>query len=308
MPVMNPSMNASSMESVERWSRNGVAGLLKDRAILVKPVLTAMVIFTAASGYVLGAGGARNLTHLLETLLAIGLSAAGSAALNMFLERDVDAIMTRTRSRPIPSGRVSQRDALVFGGAILSAGLFLSVFLLGRVAALTVFAASAIYLILYVPLKRRSRLQTFLGAVAGALPPVAGYIEASGRIDAGAAAVFVLLYLWQIPHFLAVAWERREDFRLAGIMTLSTGDEDGRRTVRLILFFTILLLPASLWLWWLRLSGGGYAVLAVVLSAFLFASGLPMSGRTSGHAIHSYYRVSLGYLPILMGSLIWFLS
>jgi protoheme IX farnesyltransferase len=180
---------------------------------LTKPRITLLVTFTTLVGYVMGSRGGVHPVPLLLTLAGTALVASGSMTLNMLLERDTDALMHRTRGRPLPTRRLKPAEALWFGLLLTSAGLLMLALLVQPLAALVALATWASYLFAYTPLKTRTSLSTVVGAVPGALPPVIGWAAARGSLDGGAFVLFAILFLWQIPHFLAIAWIFREDCR-----------------------------------------------------------------------------------------------
>jgi protoheme IX farnesyltransferase len=213
---------------------------------LTKPRITLMVVLTALVGFVMGSQGPLPVASLAAALVGTGLVAAGASALNMVLERETDALMLRTRTRPLPSGRLRPSEAVVFGMAATTLGLVELLWLSGRSAAAVAFLTWATYLFAYTPLKTRTSLSTVVGAFPGALPPVIGWAAARGSIDHGAFLLFAILFLWQIPHFLAIAWIFREDYARGGLPMLPVLDAEGRITGRQALANSIALLLVSL--------------------------------------------------------------
>lgn len=193
---------------------------LADYVELTKPRITLMVVFTALVGFVCATLGPVSLSALAAALLGTGLVAAGASALNMLMERDTDALMQRTRSRPLPAGRLRPGDALLFGIGLTAFGLLELTWLSGSLAALVALATWSSYLFLYTPLKRRTSLSTLVGAIPGALPPVIGWAAARQSLEGGAFVLFAILFLWQIPHFLAIAWIYRDDYARAALPML----------------------------------------------------------------------------------------
>ena len=237
---------------------------------------------------------------LASTLIGTALVAAGTNAWNQIRERDVDARMVRTRRRPLPSGRVSTGAAIWFASAITVAGVaFLAVtvnLLTAGLAALT-FAS---YVLLYTPLKRTTSLNTLVGAVPGALPIVGGWTAAGGSLGAAVAALFWILFLWQLPHFLALAWLYRDDYRAGGLRMLSVADEDGRDTGRMALLYAVALLPISLIPTLLGVTGAWYFYGAIALGVVYVAAGTGLLvGATPARAWRLFF-VSIVYLPALL--------
>jgi len=222
-------------------------GLASDLLELAKPRITSLVTLTTAAGFAVATpAGAFPWAPFAHTVVGTALVAAGSASLNQYVERELDARMRRTANRPLPSGRRPPWLALVWG---LALGVLGCGELILRVNALTAGLAAATlvsYVALYTPLKTRTVLATIVGAIPGAAPPVLGWTGASGRLDLGAWLLFALLFLWQLPHFLSIAWLYREDYRRAGMHLLTIDDPDSRRTARQTVVWALALLPVSL--------------------------------------------------------------
>jgi len=237
---------------------------------------------------------------LLHTLIGTALVAGGTNAFNQLRERDVDARMRRTRGRPLPSGRLSPRAAGLFAGAISVTGV---AYLAWRVNVLTAVLAAltlASYVLLYTPLKRRSSLNTLVGAVPGALPILGGWTAAGGRIDVAALSLFWILFLWQLPHFLALAWIYREDYKAAGLAMLSVEDSDGRRTGWMVLLYALALLPVSLLPSLVGVTGPWYFAGAALLGVGFVATGAAMLGRATPRGAWRVFLASIVYLPALL--------
>src|SRR5258706_3100703 len=237
----------------------GVRGRMADYVSLAKPRLNSLVLVTTGLGYLL-AQRSVDLRLLFHTLLGTALVAGGAAALNQVWERERDARMRRTASRPIPSGRLDVGGALVFGFALSAAGLLELSFEVNRVAAALAAASLITYLLVYTPLKRVTSLSTVAGAIPGALPPMIGWAAATGRIDPAAGALFAILFFWQMPHFLAIAWLYREDYGRAGFPMLPVIEPDGASTGRQAVLYGVTLVPVSLALSGLHVTGGTYFV------------------------------------------------
>jgi len=227
-------------------------------------------------------------------------TAAGAMALNQYLERDLDGRMARTRLRPLPDGRLAPVEALAFGVATTAAGLTILTFLVNPLAGAVEAVTVASYLFVYTPLKVRTSLSTVAGAIPGALPPVAGWVAARGSFGAGAAALFAILFLWQLPHFLALAWMYREDYRKAGIVVLPSSDPDGSMTGRQMVANLLALLPASLLPCLAGIAGTAYFVGAVLLSVGFLAFGIAFALNRSQARARRVFLASLAYLPALL--------
>ncbi len=258
------------------------------------------MLLTAAAGFYLGSSAGVDLWLLGHTLLGTALVAAGTNAFNQVRERDVDARMQRTRGRPLPSGRVTPQAAGRFAAVISVAGvayLALAVNLLtAGLAALTL----ASYVLLYTPLKQKTSLNTLIGAVPGALPIVGGWTAAGGELGPAVLALFWILFLWQLPHFLALAWIYREDYRRGGLAMLTVADPDGRHTGRIVLLYALALLPVSLLPTLLGVTGPRYFFGALALGlAYAGASAGMTRAATTSRAWRLFF-VSIVYLPALL--------
>lgn len=278
-------------------------GTVNDYLSLTKPRITLLVLATTAAGFWLGSAGALDPTLLVRALVGTALVAAGTSAMNQVLERDVDALMARTRARPLPAGRLGTLPAAVFAGALAAGGVAYLALTVNFLTAILAAAAFLIYDLAYTPLKRVHPLCTLVGAVPGALPIAGGWTAATGRLDAGAWALFAILFLWQLPHFLALAWLYREDYREASLRMLSVDDPEGRHTRHRALTFTLALLPVSLVPSVLGLAGPVYFGAALLLggaflvrAAIFFRSGKQLAAR-------KLFRYSLVYLPLLLAVL-----
>jgi heme o synthase len=280
-----------------------------DYAVLLKMRVTSLVVMTAWTGYFLGAQRAQVPTlswKLLCALLGIGLVSGGAAAMNQVIEREADGRMQRTRRRPIPGQRMGVAEATAVGMAcILGGGAYLAITTNVLTGILSVLTAAA-YVGVYTPLKMRSPICTTIGALPGAMPPLLGWTAARGRVEWEALVLFAILFLWQFPHFHAIAWLYREDYRRAGIRMLPVVEQDGRSTVREVLAYSMMLVPVSLFPGYLHMVTRAYVVGALVFSlAFLvfsirFArvlSGLPAG--ESGKLARELLRASVLYLPAL---------
>jgi len=279
----------------------GVAGpTLSDYLELTKPRITALVLVTAAAGFYLASPGPLNLALFAHTLLGVGLVAAGTSGMNQVLERDTDALMTRTRRRPLPTGRVPVTGAAIFSGGLAASGIIYLTFFTNLVTGILALATFVSYDFLYTPLKRVHSLSTVVGAVPGALPILGGWTAATGALGSGGWSLFIILFLWQLPHFLTLSWVLREDYQRAGIRMLSVEDPDGLRTRHQTLVYTLALVPASLLPSVIGIAGALYFAMALPLGiGFIWLTAgfcrAPESARARG-----VFRYSIFYLPVLL--------
>ena len=267
---------------------------------LAKPRVVLMVLITAFVGFYVGSAELPNYTHLLKTLLGTALAAAGTLALNQFLERQSDGMMARTRHRPIPDGRVQPGEALWFGLAVTIAGLTYLALAVNAISAWITALITVSYLLLYTPMKRKSPLCLMVGAVPGALPPVIGWVAARGTLDVDAWVLFAILFLWQVPHTLAIAWLYREDYAKAGIQFLPVIEPEGSSANRQIISHCAALLAVSLLPTLLGLAGAVYFMVAFVLGIGFLVSGVRLAMESSLIGARRLLYVSLIYLPILL--------
>ncbi|HEY2988219.1 MAG TPA: heme o synthase [Candidatus Binatia bacterium] len=266
---------------------------------LTKPRVSLMVLITTFVGYYLGADSPGYL-RLVATLIGTALASGGTLALNQFLERRSDALMERTRRRPLPDGRVQPVEALIFGVALAAAGLAVLGFAVNAVSALVTAMIVGSYLFAYTPLKQKSSLCGIIGAVPGALPPVIGWTAARGEIDVPALVLFAILFLWQIPHTLAIAYIYREDFGRAGIRFLPIVEPDGGSTGRQIIEHCFALLAVSLLPTLVGMAGALYFAAALVLGAGFLAYGVRLAMAPTAPAARRLLFASLIYLPALL--------
>jgi protoheme IX farnesyltransferase len=273
---------------------------------LTKPRITCYILMSMAIGFLCGAHLNPHWTwvQLFHALLGTALIASGTAALNQWYEHEFDALMARTKSRPIPSGRVTAQAALIFGVTIAVAGfmeLWLGVNLLTALLGLFTLAS---YLFVYTPLKRVSPVSTTIGAIPGAMPPLIGYAAASGRLNFEAGILYAILFLWQFPHFYAIAWMYREDYARAGIRMLPVVEPNMDSTARRIVWFSLALVPISLAPKFFAMAGNIYLFGACLLGTMVLYAGFrAASGRTLTQARH-VLLASVVYLPLLYGLLV----
>ena len=243
------------------------AQVVSDLFSLAKPRVVLMVLITTVVGYYVGLAGAPDYARLLALLIGTSLAAGGTLALNQYWERDVDALMERTRMRPLPDGRLAPLEALLFGSATTAAGLLVLAIGAGRLAALVTAVTFVLYVFAYTPLKLRTPLCTLVGAIPGALPPVTGWAAARDDVSVGAWVLFGILFLWQLPHTLAIARLYQADYARAGVRLLPVIDAQGGSTERQILSGCLALLAVSLLPTLIGLAGGVYFVGALALGA-----------------------------------------
>ncbi len=272
---------------------------------LTKPRIAVLVLFTVGVGTLLAAKGSNDFAQLFHVLLGTALVASGASALNQLIERHSDMMMRRTENRPLPSGRLSPTEVLVFGAVLGVVGVaYLAVMLRHPLAAVIAAVTLVSYVALYTPLKRRTTLNTLIGAVPGALPPVIGWAAVSGSLDKQAVVLFLIVFLWQIPHFLAIAWMYREDYARAGHRMLPVLDLDGSMTARQMLLYCLALIPISLMPVLYRQAGPLYGLAAIVLGLVFLASVWRFQADRSDAQARRVMRTSLVYLPCLLGMLL----
>ena len=273
---------------------------LADYVALTKPRIALLVLVTVAVGFLAGGRGVASPSALLLTMAGTSLVAAGASAWNQFLERDRDARMRRTANRPLPRGRIAPAEAAVFGTAL---GLFGVAILLWGVnvqAALVASATFLLYAFVYTPLKPLTTLNTAVGAIPGALPPVIGWAAATGRLDIGAWSLFLIVFLWQFPHFLAIAWIYREDYARAGHKMLPTVDPLGRITGRQAAGYALALIPAGLLPSALGMAGPWYFAGAMALGLFYLACAVRFWSDTCESTARRLLAASFLYLPAIL--------
>jgi protoheme IX farnesyltransferase len=272
---------------------------------LTKPDVSFLVLITTAAGYYMGARGPVDWLRLVHTVFATMLIAAGTAALNHYIERESDRQMRRTASRPLPSGVLQPREALWFGVALCVAGAVYLYFASGVLAAGLGVVTCLSYLLAYTPLKKRTVWATFVGAFPGAVPPMIGWAAATGSLDRGAWLLFAILFLWQFPHFHAIAWMYREDYARAGILMLPVVDKQGTRTFRQIIFsaaalVAVSLLPAIVGLAGVLYFFGALAVSVALLQVCLWAA----TAKTNIRAKWLMHATVI-HIPVLLGLMIY---
>jgi heme o synthase len=298
--VKNAQAEAASVPlSLSR--RSSIPG---DYFALTKPRLNLLVVLTSAAGYYLGAPAGPNWLAMVPAVAGTALVAGGAAVLNQVYERDTDALMRRTRMRPLPDGRVEPEDARIFGATLALAGLVLLAFTANASAAGLAAATLVIYLVIYTPMKRQSPASTLVGAIPGALPPLIGWAAARGSLSIGGWTLFAMVFLWQIPHFMAIAWMYRDDYRSAGFPMLPVVEPDGRRTGRQAVIYALALLPVSLVPSFVGVSGQIYLSIAVVLGLGLVALAVNFASARTDAAARALFFGSITYLPLIWAAMI----
>lgn len=278
----------------------GALRRVADYAELAKPRIVLMVLVTAFVGFYVGSERVPDYVRLLQMLFGTALAAAGTLALNQFLERDTDAMMERTRHRPLPDGRVMPREAFWFGVLITVAGLAYLTLAVNFMSAWVTALITLSYLLFYTPMKRRSSLCVLVGAVPGALPPVIGWVAARGSLEVDAWVLFAIMFLWQVPHTLAIARLYREDYAKAGIQFLPVIEPDGESTNRQIISHCAALLAVSLLPTLVGLAGPVYFVVAFLLGLGFLASGVRLAMESTLPRARKLLLASLVYLPVLL--------
>lgn len=276
-----------------------------DYVELAKPRVAVLVLFTVGAGVLLASGRNFQFLVLLHTVLGTALVAAGASALNQWIERDSDALMRRTEKRPLPSGRLQAVEVFVFGLLLGLVGVLYLALTLNRITAALVAAATfVLYVAVYTPLKRRTPLNTLIGAVPGALPPIIGWCAVRGEITQEAGVLFLILFLWQVPHFLAIAWIYRDEYARAGLRMLPVVDPQGQRTAHNMVLYCLVLLVVSLQPVLFGSAGVLYLSGAALLGLAFLATALGFQRWRSLCQARRVLRASLLYLPGLLALLL----
>ncbi|HUQ95094.1 MAG TPA: heme o synthase [Bryobacteraceae bacterium] len=277
---------------------------MKDYLELTKPRVTWLILMSTAVGYWFGVRGATDWLVLLNAILGTALIASGTFTLNQWYEREADSRMRRTQARPLPTGRVTPRQALLFGILLSAIGFAQLYFGANALTALLGLFTEVSYLGLYTPLKQRSWHATTVGAIPGAMPPLIGFAAAAGTLTWEAWALYAILFLWQFPHFYAIAWMYRDDYARAGICMLPVVEPDGASTVRQILIACVVLIPVSLLPGYLSMAGWWYMGGAMVLGCFFLYSGVRVAMERTQLRARGVLLASVIYLPVLYGLLL----
>jgi protoheme IX farnesyltransferase len=281
-------------------ARADVPSRLIDVLVLAKVRVNALVVATTAGGYYMAAPRAVDWAALAATCAGTALVASGAAAINQVTERDADRLMERTRRRPLAEGRMSVLEGRVIAAAMSAAGLLTLWSAVGSGAALVAFITLVVYAGVYTPLKRRTSLATVIGAVPGALPPIIGWVAAGGSLDQLAPwALFLIMFLWQLPHFLAIAWIYRDDYARAGMPMLSVVDTNGRLTGQQAALWAAALVPFSQLPFLLGQANGGYAIGAILLGCAQLALAVQFARHQSMTNARALFFGSIVYLPLL---------
>jgi protoheme IX farnesyltransferase len=302
MKVETASATESTAEGLGISTRSK-SKIAADYAELVKARLTLLVLLTTAAGYYLGASpiNGRGFFHVV---FGTALAAAGAAALNQWWERHVDALMNRTKSRPIPGGRMAPLEALIAGSIFSAFGVIYLALTCNALSSVLAAITIAIYIFAYTPLKRVSTFNTLVGAVPGALPPLIGWAAARGRIDAGAWSLFTIMMLWQLPHFFAISWMYREDYSRAGFQMISNDDESGGRSASQSVLFSMLLLVVGGLPAFVGVVSAVYVPIELILGGFYVVMSLRFLNQRTASAAKGLFLASITYLPLLLMALV----
>jgi heme o synthase len=278
--------------------------LVRDLAELVKARLTLLVLLTTAVGFYLGAEPPIDYRALIHTVFGTAAAAAGAAALNQWWERRADALMQRTKTRPIPAGRMAPLQALLLGAALSVFGVVYLAIVCNALSAVLTAITILIYIFAYTPLKRTSTANTAVGAIPGAIPPMIGWAAARGDIGVGAWSLFVIVFLWQMPHFFAIAWMCREDYSRAGFRMISSDDSSGERSASQSVFFCILLLVLAGLPAFVGVASYLYQPIELVLGGLFVAVAMRFLRLRTPSAARLLFFASIAYLPLLLAALV----
>jgi protoheme IX farnesyltransferase len=268
--------------------------------VLTKPDVTFLVVITTVAGFYLGSTGGMEWIRLLQTLCGTLLVAGGTAALNQYIEREMDSVMRRTAGRPLPTGVLRPAEVLWFGVATIIAGTLWLALAINALSACIALATSVSYLAAYTPLKTRTTLATAVGAIPGALPPLIGWAAARGNLSGGAWVLFAILFVWQFPHFMAIAWMYREDYGRAGILMLPVVDPSGDRTYRLILVSSALLIPVTLLPAIVGMNGIAYLFGAFILGIMMLQVACWANRARTNTRAKWLMHATVAHIPILL--------
>jgi heme o synthase len=277
---------------------------LSDLAELVKARLTLLVLLTTAVGFYLGSESPIDYRALIHTVFGTAAAAAGAAALNQWWERKADGLMHRTRARPIPAGRMSPLQGLMLGASLSVFGVAYLAIVCNALSAALAAITIVIYVFAYTPLKRASTANTAVGAIPGAIPPLIGWAAARGEIDAAAWSLFVIVFLWQLPHFFAIAWMYREDYSRAGFRMIASNDSSGERSASQSVFFCILLLVLAGLPAFVGIASYVYEAIELVLGLLFVAVAMRFLRLRTTNAARLLFIASIAYLPLLLASLV----
>lgn len=299
-------MTQLTHENPSQPGEDGASGLhlsRRDFSMLTKPRIALMVLITAAMGYALAPGEVRSWT-MIGLLSGVGLACMGASALNQYFERDPDARMRRTRTRPLPAGRLEPAMALLLGGLLSILGVSVLRVTTTPLAALLTALTVVLYVFVYTPLKRRTVWNTLIGAAPGALPPVIGYAAGAGRLAWAPAILFAIMVVWQLPHFYAIAWVYRDEYAAAGYRMLPTVG-DGSQTFIHILVSSALLVPLGAAPWWIGMAGNVYLAVALLAGGMFFVLSAQLMRKRTRRAARIVFFYSLIYLPLVLAAMIF---
>ncbi|HSB27360.1 MAG TPA: heme o synthase [Pyrinomonadaceae bacterium] len=290
-----PASAVADLERPRQSARERVNAYIE----LTKPRITFLIVLTSAAGFGLASRSGVDYLALVSALFGIALLSSGIATLNQYVERDLDGLMRRTANRPLPTGKLAPWEALAFGAGLTVVAEIYLLLLVNPLSALLGLTVIAGYLFGYTPLKTRSSLSTVVGAFPGAVPPLIGWTAATGTLSVEAWVLFAILFLWQFPHFLAIAWMYREDYSRAGILMLPVVEPDGRVTAQQIVLYTLMLIPVSLLPTVLGVSGKVYFFGAIVLGLLFLYSSVRAAFSMSRQQARQLLLASVLYLPLL---------
>lgn len=295
----------STLPTPGRATEWALSSRLSSYIALTKPDVSFLVVITTAAGYYMGARGPLNWLNLTHTIFGTTLIAAGTSALNHYAERESDRYMRRTASRPLPSGALQPREALVFGLSLAMAGALYLYFAAGLLAAGLGIATCASYLLAYTPLKRRTIWATLVGAFPGAIPPMIGWAAARGSLDRGAWLLFAILFLWQFPHFHSIAWMYREDYARAGMLMLPVVDRQGTRTFRQIVITAAMLVGVGVLPSVVGLAGMVYLIGSLVVNVALLQVCLWAARAKTNVRAKWLMHATVLHIPVLLGLMVY---
>ncbi|HYF48503.1 MAG TPA: heme o synthase [Planctomycetota bacterium] len=290
---------------VEPLASSSEGASLKDLSLLVKPRLTSVVLLSSVAGFFLGSDAQTHWMLLLHMVAGTALVAAGSSCLNQVMERNIDARMRRTQDRPLPARRLEAPHVLVFGALLTIVGMTYLSLSVNLDAALWATLTLALYVFAYTPLKRVTTLNTLVGAVPGAMPPLIGFAAAKGGLDFRAWILFAIVFVWQLPHFLAIAWLYRADYARAGLKMLPGVDPEGLSTGRQIAVHSLTLLPVSLAPAIFKITGAVYLLGATALGIGFIAFAINFTVKRDDAAARKLFLASVIYLPLLLALMIY---
>lgn len=295
MPVrLEPATNSSEAEH----SR------LSDFSQLIKTRLTFLVLVTAGVGFYIGTAGPVDVLRLFNVLFGAGLAAAGASALNQWWERDLDAVMLRTRERPVPAGRMRPASALILGCIFAVIGIIYLALTTNFLATILTAITVGIYILAYTPLKRVTTTNTLIGAIPGALPPLIGWAAARNSLDLSAWSLFAIVFIWQMPHFFAIAWICRQDYERAGFRMLSSNDETGIRSASQAVLFCIFLLLIAIIPSFIGMANSFYLLIEIILGGLFTAAAMRFHQAATINNARLLFFSSIIYLPLLFAALI----